>query len=111
MGLPAPEQFDAQDRSAFRASMLAALGPLLTFGVLIVSYALSARVCQAWARPVIWAAIALAAAGSGAALQQLRRERAGLSFSLRLAAIGLQAFCLCVLVAFAIASTTAVHCE
>jgi hypothetical protein len=115
MPLPATNRFDASDRRALRISLLGALGPLLTFAVLVTSYALSARACVGWARPSIGAALGLGLLGCAAASWRLVRESAAeggrlVEKPLRLAALWLQLFCLFVIVGYAIALMTEPSC-
>jgi hypothetical protein len=115
MPLPAPNVFDASDRRALRISLLGALGPLLTFAVLVTGYALSARACVGWARPLTEVGIGIGLLGSALAAFQLIRASAAeggklAGKPLRLAALGLQLFCLCVIVGYAIALATEPSC-
>jgi hypothetical protein len=117
MPQPAPARFDASDQRALRASLLAALGPLLTLGTLLAGYALSARVCETDNRRWIGALIALAVFGSACAIVALVRQRRGAgdaSAGLRLVlstGLALAGFCLCILLGFTLTLTTAVRCD
>jgi hypothetical protein len=115
MPQPAPPRFDAADRRALHGSLLTALGPTLVFAVLTVGYALSAHVCQPNMRTIMALCVALGAIGSIAAawwLVQLARAAPDHAANRRLrpAAIGLQVFCLLVILAYGIALTTMTPC-
>lgn len=114
MPLPAPARFDATARRIVLATAYGSLGPLLTMTVLVASYALSARACVNAARVGIALAIALGMLGCAVSVWGLGRAAADggdpVSPALRGAALGLQLFCLCVLVAFAIAFGTEPSC-
>jgi hypothetical protein len=116
MPRPAPARFDRSDRVALRLSLWTSLGPLVTLGVLLAGYALSRRDCEPGIRWLIGGCLAAAALGCGSALFALwRAERSSLPLPaagrrLSAAAIGLQGFCLLVLLGFAIVLRLRVNC-
>lgn len=115
MSLPAPARFDATARRIVLAWAYGSLGPLLTIAVLVADYAFSARACASGARLAIAISIALGMIGCAAAVWGLARGAAAdsgdpVSPPLRLAAFGLQLFCLCVLAGFAVAFGTEPGC-
>jgi hypothetical protein len=114
MPKPAPASFDAHDRQTLRTSVLIALGPTLALAVLVGAASLSARVCQAVNRPWIGALIALGIAVCSGALFVLARSPRKAQPPLRFLVwmgIALEAFSVCVLLAFALALWTEVRCD
>jgi hypothetical protein len=115
MPQPAPARFDSTDRNALHTSLATALGPALTLGVLIVGYALSARVCHANIRTLMAVCVVFGALGSVAAATTLVRITRGAPEhsaiqGLRQMAIGLQVFCLLVMLAYGVALATVAPC-
>lgn len=115
MPQPAPARFDASSRRAVVATLLAATGPTLALGSLIGVYALSARECAPHVRWVIAGCIALGALVTLGSAGLLARAPTGPEpravRPLRPAAIGLQLFCVLVMVGFGIALATVAPCD
>jgi FtsH-binding integral membrane protein len=114
MPKPAPASFDAHDRQTLRTSVLSAIGPTLALAVLAAGASLSARVCQATNRPWIAALIALGIAASSGALFVLARSPRSSAAPTRFIVwmgIALEAYSLCVFLAFALALLTEVRCD
>ena len=113
MPKPAPARFDHRDRRTLWTSALGAVGPALAMVVLVAGYCMSAHLCQASNKSCIAGLIAFGVTISACALLCLARaprEPVPLRFLIWLG-IALEAFSICVLLAFALALATQVRCE
>lgn len=114
---PGPARFDAHDRHTLGTFLLAALGPTLSMSALFAGYSLSTRLCEPGYRAWIVSSVALAVAGCVAATGTFARRKSSnhsVSESFRFLewnGLLLSGFCLCVVIAFAFALGTEVHCE
>jgi hypothetical protein len=114
MPQPAPARFDDHDRQTLRTSLLCALGPTLALAVLVAGYGLSARLCQAANRPWITGLIVLSLVVCSGAMFRLARSPRSAAGALRFLVwmgIALEAFSVCILLAFALALGTEVRCD
>jgi hypothetical protein len=113
MPQPAPARFDDHDRKTLWTSVLSAVGPTLSLLVLFAGYSLSAHLCKASNRPWIAAVVALGVAitaGAFYALARLQKADPPLRFLIWMG-LALQAYSICVLLAYAVALTTEVRCD
>jgi hypothetical protein len=115
MPQPAPARFDGPARRAVVTSLLSATGPTLTMSVLVGGYALSTRACvpsmRWWVAGIIAAAFLGTLASTVFLIARSDDAEPRASQTLRPAAVGIQIFCMLVLIAFSVALATAVRCD